>query len=705
MARQKALKVEAVHVVLRFAAIFSAMIGLASLIAPALLAQALFLPVVTHNSGGNYSYAVAVADLNGDGKLDVVVGNTNSHTVTVLLGDGHGGLGAPKAYYISATADPNSVAIADLNGDGKPDIVVSAYAARDCGVAVLLGNGDGTFQAPVMYGSSAVCWGSSVVIADLNGDGKLDLAVATYREIAILLGNGDGTFQSAVTYSWGNGDGTSWGANSLAVADVNGDGKPDLIVASGTQNSWNSGQAAVGVLLGNGDGTFQAAVDYASGNSYAWSLAVGDLNGDGKLDIAVANYGDVGVLLGNGDGTFQPAVSYSGVPSPRSVAIRDVNGDGIPDLIVSDYCADSACSVATIGVFLGRGDGTFQSPLMFDPGGDFSLSLAIGDMNGDGKPDLVVANATCYGVDCGHGSIGVLLNNAPTLTKTTLTSSLNPSFIGQAVTFTATVTASKGTPSNGEIVTFSNGSTVLGTAALSSGVAALTTSSLPAGIFTIKASYAGDTNFAASSSSGLRQVVNSTTKSATLTTLTSSLNPSIYGQRVMFTAMVTTAGPLPPTGTVAFTWTSGLRSYIIGTATLNSAGVATLVASNLNSDPYALTAVYKGDVNNLGSTSAVLNQTVLQTTSKAMMTSLLNPSTLGQAVTFTVSISSPTVTPTGPVTFKVGTTLLGTAQLSRGKATFTTSSLPEGSTVVKAVYNGNSNIAKSSAAVTQVVQP
>jgi uncharacterized repeat protein (TIGR03803 family) len=189
---------------------------------------------------------------------------------------------------------------------------------------------------------------------------------------------------------------------------------------------------------------------------------------------------------------------------------------------------------------------------------------------------------------------------------------------------------------------------------------------------------------------------------APATTLTSSLNPSIYGQTVNFTATVTTSGSLPPTGTVAFTRVGGL--YTIGSAMLNSSGVATLVKSNLNADSYALNAVYKGDANNLGSWSPVLNQLVLQTSSAATITSSPNPSTLGQAVTFTATVMSPTVKPMGPVTFTTAKTVLGTAQLSSGKAKLTISSLAAGATKVTATYYGDSNIAKSSASVTQTVR-
>jgi hypothetical protein len=168
-------------------------------------------------------------------------------------------------------------------------------------------------------------------------------------------------------------------------------------------------------------------------------------------------------------------------------------------------------------------------------------------------------------------------------------------------------------------------------------------------------------------------LLNNTTlgKAGTSTSLISSLNPSIYGQKVTWTATVTSSGSVTPTGTVKFTWSG----HTIGSATLNSTGVATLTKSNLNADTYPLTAVYAGDASNLGSTSAVLSQVVLEATSTATLTSSPNPSAQGQAVTFTATITSPTVKPTGPVTFTTGKTVLGTAQLSGGKAKLTISSL------------------------------
>jgi uncharacterized repeat protein (TIGR03803 family) len=285
-------------------------------------------------------------------------------------------------------------------------------------------------------------------------------------------------------------------------------------------------------------------------------------------------------------------------------------------------------------------------------------------------------------------------------TSTALSSNLNPSTYGQAVTFTATVTATGGIPPNGETVTFYNGLYVLGTAPMTRGIAALTTSALHSGVHTISAAYLGDANFTASTSPALQQTIDTSSQSPTTTALTSSLNRSLYGQKVTWTATVKTSGSTTPTGKVNFNWST----YSIGTATLNSSGVATLTRSLLSADAYPLFAVYTGDTNNGPSASPILNQVITQTTSAATIAASPNPSTQGQSVTFTAKISSPTATPAGPVTFTAGKTVLGSVELSDGKATFTTSTLAVGSTKVTVTYPRDSNISSSSASVTQVVQ-
>ena len=261
-----------------------------------------------------------------------------------------------------------------------------------------------------------------------------------------------------------------------------------------------------------------------------------------------------------------------------------------------------------------------------------------------------------------------------------------------------------GVPPDGEFITFYKQANVLGTAWLRGGVATLTTSRLEtAGIFAISALYGGDSNFASSLSPTLWQVVNTVSQSPTATALTSTSNPSIYGQSVTFAAFVTPSPgyTFPPTGKVKLY--DG--ATLIGNAFLDASGFARITRRLLNAGYYSLVAVYVGDSNNGGSASAILSQVIKPTATSATVASSLNPSTPGQAVTFTARLTSPTVMPMGPVTFTLGQTTLGTSQLSGGKATFTTSSLPPGSNVVKVAYLGNSNIAQSSAVVTQVVQP
>jgi hypothetical protein len=227
----------------------------------------------------------------------------------------------------------------------------------------------------------------SVVVGDFNGDGKLDLAVAHAgnNTISISLGNGDGTFLSAVDYALGN------SPFSVAIGDFNGDGKLDLVTAN------ENGSGSVSVLLGNGDGTFQPVVNYLAGTQPG-SVAVGDFNADGKLDLATANYGsdNLSILLGNGDGTFQPALNFAAGTQPGSVAVGDFNGDGKLDLAVTQ-------SVANVIVLMGNGDGTFQAPVSY-PAGRNPFSVAIGDFNGDGKLDLAVA-------DFGGRAVNILMGN------------------------------------------------------------------------------------------------------------------------------------------------------------------------------------------------------------------------------------------------------------------------------------------------------
>src|SRR5690349_13147249 len=250
-----------------------------------------------------------------------------------LLGNGDGTFQTTVNY--AAGSLPGFVAAGDFNKDGKPDLV-AANDSSGGGVSVLLGNGDGTFGTRVSYGTAPGSY--AIAVADFNRDGKLDLAVANQglgssgTNVSLLLGNGDGTFQSAVNYV------TGFGPSFVAASDLNGDGKLDLIVANQGMmtNVADLVNGSVSVLLGNGDGTFQPSVNYIDGMS-ALSVAVSDLNGDGKLDVAVAIHkGNVVVLSGNGDGTLQAPVDYGAGSEPSFVVAGDFNSDGRPDLAVAN---------------------------------------------------------------------------------------------------------------------------------------------------------------------------------------------------------------------------------------------------------------------------------------------------------------------------------------------------------------------------------
>jgi hypothetical protein len=488
-----------------------------------------FATAVASSTSGVPAYSVAVADFNRDGKPDLVVANGVSSTVGVLLGNGDGTFQAPVTYN-SGGYLAFSLAAVDLNRDGKPDLVVTSLcfsSSDNCdngGVSVLLGNGDGTLQTAVTY-SSGGRFAESAAASDVNGDSYPDLVVANCGPsggvcqeldggVGVLLGNGDGTFQPPVIYDSG-----AVGTVSIAVADVNADGHSDLVVASSCQNLCYNG--GVSVLLGNGDGTFRTAVTYDSGGSFASSVSISDVNGDGHHDLIVANQcqsggncglvpGEVSVLMGNGDGTFQGPVSYSSVgENAVSAAVADVNGDGNIDLIVANECRQPnrhcAFRIGGITVLLGNGDGNFQAPLTFGTGGDYASSLAIADVNGDGRPDLVVADQGTNGI-LGPGAVGVLLNLTRFGSTTTVMSSPNPSQVNQSVAFTATVTSRTAIP-NGATVAFYDGATKIGTGTTTGGVAHLTTSFSIAKTHTIKAKYPGDA-FHRASSGIVYQVVN-----------------------------------------------------------------------------------------------------------------------------------------------------------------------------------------------------
>ncbi|HUB77560.1 MAG TPA: FG-GAP-like repeat-containing protein [Bryobacteraceae bacterium] len=502
--------------------------------------QQFALPFAT-SPGSNQ---ILAADFNGDGKLDLAVNDpgdfaSNPGGIAILLGNGDGTFGAAKEY--AAGAGPIAIAVADFNGDAKMDI-----AAAGTSITILPGNGDGTFGTAATFPNSLFNV-QAMVAVDLNGDGLPDLALAgegaatllntgggkfgaaqvtqlpdqfapylafadlnhdghqdlvlpstLSNALVVLAGKGDGTFQPPASYAVGNNPGsigvvplddgntilltpdsisggtlltpvsptgavgapafTPVGGKPAAVAaaDFNGDGQPDAAIAAGSSDvtvalSKNgqfavtagyslgkpspqpesiaagdlngdgrpdlivgTGAGTVATLLGNGDGTFQTPAS-AAVNQNAGSLALADLNGDGKLDVAVAAFGTlpgfffadaggVNVLLGKGDGTFQtPLLLTVNGLQPQSIAAGDLNGDGIPDLAVVMLPAKELMpGAATLAVFLGEGGGKFQAARTFPlqaTGLNTGGGIAIGDLNGDGKPDIAATSSFGQQID------------------------------------------------------------------------------------------------------------------------------------------------------------------------------------------------------------------------------------------------------------------------------------------------------------------
>jgi len=623
---------------------------------------------------------IVVSDMNGDGKPDVVVldfcygahCNASDGAVAVLAGRGDGTFLLVKGeVYDSGGRQAESMAVADVNGDGNLDIMVANQVPGVVGV--LLGNGDGTVQPVVDYSgrNNTV----DVAISDVNGDGKLDiLEIDEGNGAGVLLGNGDGTFQQRVGYDTGG-----YTNGFMVIADVNHDGKLDLIVDN--EAPFDS-SPTIAVLLGNGDGTLQAAVTQAESDPR--SLAVADLNGDGRLDLVVGTTDGnfkplVGVMLHVGavpttttvatspnPSTFGQSVLFtatvtanSGTPKGTVIffdgstslgSAKLLNGSASISFsaleagsrsisavyqgslkfatsisapvqqVVNPATTTSALasslnpalvkqSVTYTATVASQYGGAVTGTVMFQDGGSTVATVTmVGNQaaysTSYGLPGTHSITATYSGDTNNTGSVSSALVeqiNKGFPSKTVLTTSGSPSLIGQPVTFTATVTSSRGPIPDGELVTFYDGMAAIGTGTTASSVATFTTSLLTAKKHTIKATYAGDSIFQASSGSVI-QLVN---KYPTTTTLTSSPNPSQSGQAVTFSAQVTSTGPAP-TGKVKFLdGTTG-----IGSATLNGSGVAKLTKSTLAVGTHPITAQYLGDAFSAKSTSSVVNQVV-----------------------------------------------------------------------------------------------
>ncbi len=334
--------------------------------------------------------SIAIADFDGDGVPDLAV----AEPLTILKGKGDGEFSSVFSYGFAAGMYPLSLAVADFNRDGKPDVAVLLFTNLQGQIQIFTGNGDGTLTAGVVLPVPATMATVGVIAAaDFNGDGIIDLAATAQSGVWVWLGKGDGTFSSPTSYTFP-------GAllSSLALGDFNRDGKTDIAVADESDGN-------ITILPGKGDGTFSpgtvipVSVPYGAAGLVLGpgNLVAGDFNGDNALDLAVTLInpavcgGGIAILAGKGDGTFQsPAIDPE---HAVAIAIADINGDKIPDLVVADYFQGTV-------VRIGNGDGTFQPATLV-----FSTQLqgfAIADFNKDGTLDVAGS------LDA--GGIAVLLN-------------------------------------------------------------------------------------------------------------------------------------------------------------------------------------------------------------------------------------------------------------------------------------------------------
>ena len=376
----------------------SASVGFAQYTPP----PASFASAVPYTAAGSSPVSVAVGDFNGDGILDMVVAN-NDGTVNVLLGNGDGTFNTTPSYSYDFSGDDETVSltvvvVGDFNHDGILDFAVLLGNSSQVAVFTGINNGSGKNSTGKFNLYSTTTVGDhpcSAAVGDFNGDGLPDIAVVNCYgdDVMILLNKSSepGNFSVANDY------GLNFSPAAIAAGDFNGDGILDLAVVGVGE----AGGVAT-VLLGNGDGSFTVPETYTPNGDYSpTAVAVGDFNGDGKLDLAVTDdYSyTMDVFLGNGDGTFG-TTPWTSSPNTdayyTSVAVGDFNGDGIQDLAVADSNDD------VVDVFLGNGDGTFATPTAAVPAGSEPSWVAVGDFNGDGKPDLVVAD--------NGGGVSVLLN-------------------------------------------------------------------------------------------------------------------------------------------------------------------------------------------------------------------------------------------------------------------------------------------------------
>jgi hypothetical protein len=516
-------------------------------------------------SWGNYALTATVTEYGGTAAptgsvsfLDTSDGS--SALANANLGAAIAGIHWPTPLGLSLpTNSPRATAVGDFNGDGIPDLVVSAGGPAQP-LVIFLGNASGKYTS--IAGPSIFTYSfGPIVVADFNGDGKLDMAVlnANSSVVTILLGNGDGTFTIA-----GSSPASGSGPNQLAVGDFNGDGIPDLAVTDTSTNSVN-------ILLGKGDGTFTVTTSPPTVGSSPYAIAVGDFNGDGKLDLAVTDtYDDaISIVLGNGDGTFAAATTLHSGSKGSPLVAADFTGDGKLDLAVGVAGTGGASDSATI--VSGNGDGTFSTPQAGTAGSANSISaIHMGDFNADGIVDLVLT-------DSNVGTFTVFLGSGTgSFTANTVSLPGSPTF-----GLTSAVGDIDGDGRTDLLVgVFGGGSALVYlTQAMETATATVNVAPASVGAHLVDASYGGDSDYNSSTSATipLWGQLPATSTTMTVTSGGSPVTSVTPGTAVTLTATILAGASPIASGQVKFCDASATQCtdiHVLATTGITSAGTA-----------------------------------------------------------------------------------------------------------------------------------
>jgi hypothetical protein len=707
--------------------------------------NAVYYPAALNVTGGTiadvYSEAVTIADVNGDGKADILSSNYYSSDVTILLGNGDGTVQVPTIGYAiggyphspAIVADFNGdgladilvpdsefslvylkgygdgtfrsalnyyspifdngyassvgIATGDFNGDGIPDFVIGNCCDSTVGVTVFLSRPDGSMHPGVNYSAGNLYY---VAVADFNGDGKLDIAATDVGNgfVQIFNGVGDGTFSVGSTFAT---DITNNNPQGLVAGDFNHDGHPDLAIQ-------NTNGQNVGVLINDGTGGFLAPVSYGlSAYSYL-GINIADLNGDGNLDLVVPlNYGsEIAILLGNGDGTFQAETDATTDPSPGSVTIADLNGDGKLDL------AATIRGTQGIDVVFGKGDGTFQPPVFYASSlQDFNLDspspsyIQAADIDGDGKMDLIYTNSE-------YGTVGVLFGSGNGLFYDPVEYPSGGYAYGMVVADvnldgTPDVVTAGDDFSGVTVLLNSNGSATKANYTISAATASAVVTAGSSATFTLTITPSNYYNGTVTFSCGLLPSLATCTFNPASVVLDGST--PLTAQLTVTTAAVSASlqGPIHGNSTLLASLSSmGLFAMMLaGSLKKRNRWMGIVLGMLILTMTFSLVGCGGSSSHPAATVKAATTTTLSSSQSTAMV---------GQSIKFTGHVSATSGSPTGTVRFQDGSTTLGTGTVSGGVATFQTQTLAAGVHNVIAAYSGDSNFnASSSSAMSQTM--